>query len=203
MNGRRGRPMHSRLVTRAVLNAGLRNISNFLFLGLLALSWNGCGGSSTPSRTLLSIAVQPDNGEAVTPTGTLPFTATGTFDQPPTTQENLSAQWSSSDTTIGAIDATTGLATCVGVGGPVVITASSGVKQGTAQLTCSVSPGSGNCAYVCGSTRCGELTGFCSSTQGNACRQVHDLKSCPIGKAAGGTATDSCGVGIDTTRPCP
>jgi hypothetical protein len=197
--------MHSRLATRVVFIAGSRDISNLLLLALLALTWTGCGGSSIPSRTLLNIAVQPGNGEATTPTGTLPFTAIGTFDQPPTTQDNLNAQWSSSDKTVATVDPTTGLATCVSVGGPVVITASSGAKQGTAQLTCSasVSPGSGHCVYVCGSTRCGALTGFCSSTQGNACRQVSALGSCPIGKPAGGTATDSCGVGIDTTRACP
>jgi len=197
--------MHSRLATCVVLIAGSPNIPSLLLLGILALSWTGCGGNSTPPRSLLTIAVQPRNGEATTPTGTLPFIATGTFDQPPTTQDNLNAQWSSSDTTVATVDPNTGLATCVSAGGPVVITASSGAKQGTAQLTCSasVSPGSGNCAYMCGSTRCGALTGFCSSTDGNACRQVYDLGSCPIGKPAGGTATDSCGVGIDTTRACP
>ena len=198
-------PMHCRLSGRVVSITGSRNIVNLLLLGLLALNWSGCGGYSTPARTLLSIAVEPGDGEATAPTGTLPFTATGTFDQPPTTKDNLNAQWSSSDTTVATVDPSTGLATCVSVGGPVVITASSGTKQGTAQLTCSasVSSRSGNCAYVCGSTRCGALTGFCSSTQGNACRQVYDPGSCPIGKPAGGTATDSCGVGVDTTRTCP
>lgn len=197
--------MDSGSATRAVLVSGLRSTSNLLLWGLLALNWTGCGGNSMPSRTLLSMAIQPSNGEATAPTGTLPFTATGTFDQPPTTQDTLRAQWSSSDTTVATVDPNTGLATCISAGGPVVITASSGMKQGTAQLTCSASesPGSGNCAYVCGSTRCGALTGFCSSTQGNACRQVYAPGSCPVGKPAGGTATDSCGGGIDTTRACP
>jgi hypothetical protein len=197
--------MHSRLATRAVLIAGSRNISGLLLLALLVLTWTGCGGYSTPARTLLSIAVQPGNAEAATPAGTAPFTATGTFDQSPMTEDNLNARWSSSDTTVATVDPNTGLATCVSVGGPVVITASSSAKQGTAQLSCSasLSSGSGNCVYVCGSTRCGALTGFCSSTQGNACRQVSALGSCPVGKPAGGTATDSCGVGIDTTRTCP
>ncbi len=197
--------MHSRLAGRVILIAGPRNSPNLPLLTLLALTWTGCGGSSMPSRTLLSIAVQPAAAEAVVPTGSAPFTATGTFDQPPTTQDNLTAQWSSSDTTVATVDANTGLATCVSVGGPVVITASSGTRQGTAQLTCSasVSTGSGHCIYVCGSTRCGALTGFCSVTQGNSCRQVSALGSCPVGKPAGGTATDSCGVGIDTTRTCP
>ncbi len=197
--------MHSRISTRVALLAESRHIPSLLLLVLLVPGWIGCGGYSTPSRTLLSIAVQPGDAEAFTPAGTAPFTATGTFDQPPMTEDNLNARWSSSDTTVATVDANTGLATCVSVGGPVVITASSSAKQGTAELTCSssVSTGSGNCVYVCGSTRCGALTGFCSSTQGNACRQVSALGSCPVGKPAGGTATDSCGVGIDTTRTCP
>jgi hypothetical protein len=197
--------MHGRLARCVDLIGGSRHSFNLLLLALLALNWTGCGGDSMPARTLLRITVQPGSGEATTPTGTLPFSVTGTFDQPPTTQDNLNAQWSSSDTTVATVDPNTGLATCVSAGGPVVITASSGAKQGTARLTClsSVTPGSGNCAYVCGSVRCGELTGFCSNTQGNACRQVYDPGSCPIGKPAGGTATDSCGVGIDTTRACP
>jgi hypothetical protein len=175
----------------------------YLF-GLLALVWTGCGGGTTPVRALVSVAVQPANGEATAPTGTSPFTATGTFDQPPTTQDNLSAQWSSSDTTVATIDSNTGTATCVGVGGPVTITALSVEKQGTAQLTCvsSTQVGSGNCAYQCPSTRCGALTGFCSISTGGACRQVYDPGQCELGKPAGGTATDSCGVGIDTTRTC-
>lgn len=196
--------MHSILASRVILTAGPRNISNLLLLGLLALTWTGCGGSGTPTRTLLSVAVQPADAEAATPSGTAPFTATGTFDQPPMTEDNLTARWLSSDTTVATVDANTGLATCVSVGGPVVITASSNAKQGTAQLTCSpLVSGSGNCVYVCGSTRCGALTGFCSIAQGNACRQVSALGSCPVGKPAGGTATDSCGAGIDTTRTCP
>jgi hypothetical protein len=197
--------MHSASGKRVVLITRSRSVCKLLLAVLLYLTLAGCGGNSMPSRTLVNIAVQPGNGEATAPTGTLPFTATGTFDQPPTTKDNLSAQWLSSDTTIATIDSATGLATCIVVGGPVIITASSGMKQGTAQLTCSasVSPGSGNCAYQCGSTRCGALTGFCSSTQGNACRQVHAPGSCPVGQPAGGTATDSCGVGIDTTRACP
>lgn len=196
----RGFPMHEFRFFETLRTRGILNI--FLF-GLLALIWTGCG-EGTPVRTLVSVAVQPGNGEATAPTGTLPFTATGTFDHPPTTQENLKAEWSSSDTTVATVDPTTGLATCVSTPGPVVITASSGEKQGSAQLTCLTSrpTGCGNCVYVCGSTRCGALTGFCSNSEGGACRQVYDPGSCPVGQPAGGTATDSCGVGIDTTRSC-
>jgi hypothetical protein len=170
--------------------------------GILA----SCGGGSmsTPPRTLLNVAVQPGNGDATAPTGTLPFSATGTFDQPPTIQTGLSCQWSSSNATVATVDPNTGVATCVGVGGPVTITAVTGGKQGTAQLTCSPSPPpeSGHCVYVCGSTRCGELTGYCSGSEGGACRQAYDPGRCPVGRPAGGTATDPCGEGIDTTRTC-
>jgi hypothetical protein len=165
-----------------------------------------CGGSSmsTPSRALLSVAVQPGNADAVAPTGTFPFTATGTFDQAPTTQSALSVQWSTSDANVAGIDGNTGVATCVSVGGPVTITGMTNGKEGTAQLTCLASPPpqQGQCVYVCGSTRCGELTGYCSGTVGGACRQGSDLVHCPAGKPAGGMATDSCGEGIDTTRTC-
>ncbi len=165
-----------------------------------------CGGSSmsTPSRALLNVAVQPGNGDATAPTGTLPFTATGTFSQPPTTQTDLSAQWSSSNASVATVDPNTGVATCVGVGGPVTITAMTDGKQGTAQLTCLASPPpqNGHCVYVCGSTRCGELTGYCSGSEGGVCRQAYDPVHCPVGQPAGGTATDSCGEGIDTTRTC-
>lgn len=178
-------------------------LSFFLF-GLFALICTGCGGGTAPVRTLASVAVEPASAEATAPTGTLPFAATGTFDQPPTTQDNLSVRWSSSDTTVATIDSNTGTATCVGVGGPVTITASSGEKQGTAQLTCVASTlaGSGNCVYQCPSTRCGALTGYCSISTGGACRQVYAPAQCEPGRPAGGTATDSCGLGIDTTRSC-
>ena len=123
---------------------------------------SGAGAIAHLHAHCSSIAVQPGDAEASTPAGTAPFTATGTFDQPPMTEDNLNARWSSSDTTVATVDANTGLATCVSVGGPVVITASSNAKQGTAELTCSssVSTGSGNCVYLCGSTRCGALSGL-------------------------------------------
>jgi hypothetical protein len=152
----------------------------------------------------LTLDVQPKNGAAVSPNGTLPFTASATFDQAPTTEDNVAANWSSSDTSVASIDATTGVATCLKAGGPLTITASRDGKTGTADLECSDSTaiGSGNCVYQCGSTRCGALTGYCSVMSGGACRQVSAMGQCPVGKAAGATATDSCGVGIDTTRTC-
>jgi hypothetical protein len=178
-------------------------------LACLALFWSGCGNNgmsafTAPPRTLLSVAVQPGSAEATAPTGTSPFTASGTFDQAPTTQDNLTVQWSSSDPSIATIDADSGIATCVIAGGPVTITAVSGQKKGTAQLNCLAAPqsGSGHCVYQCGSTRCGSLTGYCAITTGSACRQVYDPGQCPVGRPAGATGTGGCGMGIDTTRSC-
>jgi hypothetical protein len=180
------------------------HILGLIGLACLSFTWSGCGGGMPAARNLLSVSVQPGVAEATAPTGTSPFTAAGTFDQAPTGEDNLTAQWSSSDPTIAMIDSSSGMATCVAAGGPITITASSGQKKGTAQLTCLAAPqaGSGNCAYMCGSTRCGALTGYCSISTGNACRQVYDPGECPTGQPAGGTATDSCGVGIDTSRSC-
>ena len=179
--------------------------SRLAFLVAFAATSLGCGSSNMPgsSRSLTSVAVQPGTAEATAPTGTLPFIALGTFNQAPTT-DDVTAQWSSSDTGVVTIDAATGIATCIAVGGPVTITAQASQKQAVAQLTCVASPqpASGSCVYQCPSTRCGALTGYCSISTGNACRQVYDPVQCPVGKPAGGTATDSCGAGIDTTRTC-
>lgn len=109
---------------------------------------NGCGGGSStplppPLRQLVSVSVQPSAASAVQG-GTSFFTATGTYDQAPTTQTNLPAQWASSDTNVATIDASTGVATCVSAGGPVTITASDagkgGTVKGTAALTCNPPP---------------------------------------------------------------
>jgi hypothetical protein len=167
----------------------------------------GCGGSSTanpPVRNLLSVVVAPPHGAAVSSNGTLPFTATGTFDQAPTTEDNLAVQWTSSDTSVASIDSATGVATCLKVGGPLTITASKNGKAGTADLECSdgTAISSGFCVYQCGSTRCGALTGYCSVMSGGVCRQVSAPGMCPVGQQAGATATDSCGMGVDTTRTC-
>ncbi len=184
--------------------ASMLQILGLLGLACLSFIWSGCGGGGTPARNLVSVSVQPGIAEATAPTGTSPFTAAGTFDQKPTAEDSLTAQWSSSDPTIATIGSSSGIATCVAAGGPITITATSGQKHGTAQLTCLAAPqaGSGNCSYMCGSTRCGALTGYCSISTGNACRQVYDPAECSLGQPAGATATDSCGVGIDTSRSC-
>jgi hypothetical protein len=103
----------------------------------------GCGGPTGP-RQLISIAVQPVAAQAIAPDGTVPFSATGTFDQRPTVQTNLPVKWASSDPTIATIDPATGVATCVTVGGPISVSGSTTGKGGTVQssgkLTCQLSP---------------------------------------------------------------
>jgi len=174
--------------------------------GSISGGLGSCGDGSPAfqaTRQLTSIAVQPVDADALVPTGTLPFSATGTFDQPPTTQANLPAEWVSSDATIATVDPNSGLATCVAVGGPIKITAEAAGKMASAMLTCLGSqPQSGNCVYVCGSTRCGELTGYCESSAGGACRQGYDPVHCPKGQPANMMATDACGSGIDASRSC-
>jgi len=59
----------------------------------------------------------------------------------------------------------------------------------------------GHCVFVCGSTRCGMLTGYCVGSVNNACRSTFDPFQCPAGKPAGGWGS-SCGATIDTTRTC-
>ena len=189
--------------------AGTFHDLTLLCLACMFLISAGCGDNrpaplGPPARKLIAVSVDPPSAEATQPTGTSPFSATGTFDQPPTTEENLSVTWVSSDPTIATIDRAGGIATCIAEGGPITITASSGQTSGTAQLTCVTSPqtGSGNCVYQCGSTRCGALTGYCSISTGNQCKQVFRSGACPQGQPAGATATDTCGVGVDTSRSC-
>ena len=108
------------------------------------LMLGGCGSESQPTvggpRQLISINVQPGNAQAIPPDGTIPFSATGTFNQAPTTQSNLPLQWTSSDSNIALVDAATGIATCISLGGPIGIIASAAGKGGTvlgsAQLAC-------------------------------------------------------------------
>jgi hypothetical protein len=118
-------------------------------LGILAslgmvLAACGSGGATmgVGTRQLISVSVQPGSGQAVAPDGTVPFSATGTFDQAPTTQTSLAVQWVSSDPTVASIDANTGIATCLVAGGPVTVTASAAGKGGTVHgsgtLTCQI-----------------------------------------------------------------
>ena len=112
----------------------------FVICGLgISLSMMASCGSSMQPHQLVGIVVSP-TGAGANQGDTVPFSATGTFAQAPTTQTNMPAQWTSSDTTTATIDPSTGAATCVGIGGPVTITASAagitGTLQSTAALTC-------------------------------------------------------------------
>lgn len=108
-------------------------------LGISFSMMASCGGSSMTPHQLIAIAVSP-TGAGANQGDTVPFTATGTFAQAPTTQTNIPAQWTSSNTTTATVNPSTGAATCVAVGGPVTITASAagmaGNLQSTAELTC-------------------------------------------------------------------
>jgi hypothetical protein len=116
-----------------------RTVLTISGLGIPLAMLAGCGGSSMTPPQLIGIFVSP-TGAGANQGDTVPFSATGTFAQPPTTQTNIPAQWTSSDTTTATIDPNTGEATCVAVGGPVTITASAigmgRTLQSTAALTC-------------------------------------------------------------------
>src|SRR5712692_2605388 len=103
-----------------------------------------CGGGSFQPRRLIALSVLPSDAVASVPGGTVPFSATGTFDSAPTTQANVAAQWSSSDQSVATIDPNTGIATCVAGGGPISVTATAAGKSGmlhsSATLTRTVSP---------------------------------------------------------------
>ena len=108
-------------------------------LGISLSMMASCGGSSMTPHQLIAIAVSP-TGAGANQGETVPFTATGTFAQAPTTQTNLPAQWTSSDTSTATVNLSTGAATCVGIGALVTITAAAagttGTLTGTAKLTC-------------------------------------------------------------------
>jgi len=106
-----------------------------------------CGGSSR--HNLVSITVSPASATAVSPKGTVQFTAIGNFNSAPMTQ-NIAVSWSSSAAGLIANINSNGLATCIAPssppGNPVQIQASSsgnangdplfGTIEGTASLIC-------------------------------------------------------------------
>jgi hypothetical protein len=163
-------------------------ISSHLGTFLLLAASLGCGGGkdAIEARKLVSLAVRPP---AVTATvgDQVPLTVTATFNQPPTTQTNFAAQWSTSDEAVATIDPNTGTATCVAIGGPIQITASAsdrtGTVRGVAALTCQSSPPpppphTGQC-LVNGD----KYTGGCRI---NSCFSVSDHQHCPLGGTARG-----------------
>jgi hypothetical protein len=89
--------------------------------------------------TLKSIAVTPSTAN-IALNGMQQFTATGTFSDNSTKDVTTQSTWKSSNTEVATVGAGTGLATGVGVGGPVTITATDAGISGTAQLTVSNVP---------------------------------------------------------------
>lgn len=116
-------------------------VGSLAFLGLVLASCGGGGATiGAGTRQLIGVGVQPRSGQAVAPNGTVTFSATGTFDQAPTAQSSLPVQWASSDSNVASIDPSTGIATCLAVGGPIIVTASAagkgGMIHGSGALTC-------------------------------------------------------------------
>jgi hypothetical protein len=179
--------------------ARLRAASSFLGLGVsvsIVVVTANCGGGATfTSRQLIALAVQPSPANAVQG-GTVTFSATGTFDQAPTTQANLTAQWISSDPNIATVDPNTGAATCVGLGGPINVTASAagkgGMVMGSGALTCRIRPnGIGVCDVDLNTHT---LTGSCRGPDPilrNHCRAALDAVNCPVGQPATSPQTSS------------
>lgn len=183
-------------------------------LGIAALTvalLTSCGGDGASiglPRQLIALAVQPSDGDAIAPTGTLPFNATGTFNQAPVSQENMIVQWASSDSSVASIDPNTGLATCVAIGGPVTITASAhgngGVVDASATLTCLGSPPAhiGSCLVDSSNS----LSGYCIGVRGGICREAYDPTNCSVGQPPSGVTSDQCAssgpFNVDASRSC-
>lgn len=185
----------------------IRNLAASVLIALLMTHCGGGGSSMGSQRQLTSITVLPSNGDAIAPNGTLPFTATGNFNQPPTTQANMSVQWTSSSTSVATIDANSGVATCLRPGGPLTITASAStngsVVTGSAALNCLGGPpiDLGRCQLVNGT-----LTGMCLGVRSGVCHQSFDPSHCPQGQPPMSQEQFSCGssgnITVDGTRAC-
>jgi Bacterial Ig-like domain (group 2)/Abnormal spindle-like microcephaly-assoc'd, ASPM-SPD-2-Hydin len=95
----------------------------------------------TVGPTLKSIAVTPSTAN-ISVNGKQQFTATGTFSDNSTKDVTTQSTWMSSNTEVATVGGGTGLATGVGVGGPVTISATGiGTEiSGSAQLTVSNVP---------------------------------------------------------------
>jgi len=102
------------------------------FLLIISCSGGG-GGSSSSATTLSSIAVTPEN-PSVIGVATQQFTATGTYSDNSTKDITTSVTWSSSNTTVATIGASTGLATSAAAG-TTTIKATSGSVSGSTTLT--------------------------------------------------------------------
>jgi hypothetical protein len=104
------------------------------------LGVSACGVPPGQARRLIAVDVRPSEATAAAPGTTVQFSATGTFDQLPTTQTGLAAQWVSSDSNVVTVEFDTGLAMCVAKGGPVTVTESvtvdAGAVYGFGTLSC-------------------------------------------------------------------
>jgi hypothetical protein len=200
--------MRTRVNPKMVWPIGISIFGRMGTLSAIGLVLANCGGGSAPMqpRQLIAIIVQPSNGVAIVP-GTLPFSANGTFNQPPTTQTNLSAQWTSSDSGVATIDPNTGLATCVAVGGPITITASigdNGPLKGSAVLNCLAHSGGemGHCQLAIDGT----LNGQCLGVRDGICHSAYDPNNCPVGQPPITQGKFSCGSSgdfkVDGSRGC-
>jgi hypothetical protein len=166
--------------------------------------FTSCGDSKT-LRHLISLSVTPGNVEAVAPTGTAQFTATGTFDQAPITDTSVAVQWTTSDSTVATVDAS-GIATCLAAGGPITVTASgqgaTGTVSASALLTCSsTSGGMGKCVVTDTNT----LSGYCVGPHNGICREAYDPFNCPPQTSVTNPQADQCAQSsftVDPTRSC-
>ncbi len=87
------------------------------------------------------------------------------------------------------------------VTGKISITTAGGTATSSGTFTVSASTLAGHCVYSCGSTRCGELTGYCVGSVGGACRQAFDRIHCPVGQPFKRQGLE-CGMGVDLDRTC-
>jgi hypothetical protein len=181
-------------------------------LGISLAMMASCGGSVMTPHQLVAIVVSP-SGAGANQGDAVPFSATGTFAQPPTTETNIPAQWTSSDTNTATVNPSTGAATCVAVGGPVTITASaagmSGTLQSTATLTCAPQ-GTGPVKLVPNSLTFAchlDLTGSCScsppetTTLTNSLSTNLTIDSITVAGAAF-SESNNCGTSVGPGQSC-
>jgi hypothetical protein len=188
-----------------------RTVLTISGLGISLAMMASCGGSSMTPHQLIAIAVSP-SGAGANQGDTVPFSATGTFAPPPTSQTNIPAQWASSDTTTATIDPNTGAATCVAIGGPVTITASAagmeGTLQSTAALTCAATgtgpvklvPNSLSFACTQGYGGC-ECSGPETTTLTNSLSTSLTIDSITVGGTAF-SETNNCGTSVGPGQSC-
>ena len=126
--------------------SGFAVSTSLLVALIMAVTQNvGCGAmNSSQNRALQSIAVTPASADAQTfAMGQVPFTATGTFSEPPSPAPisfaaPYSGGWLVSDTKIATINQS-GTAQCVpGATGTVTVTAKASANSGTGTQNMSV-----------------------------------------------------------------